>query len=164
MKLISHRGNIKGPNPKKENSPGYILEAIKLGYEVEVDIWYIDKKWYFGHDEPIYEVNLEQYLKYFDKIWFHCKNLEIYSGFLISKNFIVSGSEHTHSLDDGKKFFWHQNDDFALTSNNKIWTYPGKELCDFSICVLPEQANYTNEELKICYGICSDYIEKYKII
>lgn len=161
MIYISHRGNINGKNPERENSPDYILEAIEKGYEVEVDLWLIKNKWYFGHDEPTYNVDLEHYTKYFNKFWFHCKNLQAYGTLLVGKNFIIYG-EHPHSLDNGEKFFWHQNDDFTLTSNNKIWTYPGKELCDFSICVLPENANYTKEELKICWGICSDFIEKYK--
>ena len=40
MKLIAHRGNIDGPNPERENSPEYIEEALKAGYDVEVDVWY----------------------------------------------------------------------------------------------------------------------------
>lgn len=158
MIFISHRGNIDGPNPERENSPDYILEAIDKGYEVEIDLWYHKGEWYFGHDKPTYIVNLADYYKFIDKIWFHCKNLESYGSLLISKNFVISGSE----LDGGEKFFWHQNDDYALTSNNKIWTYPGKELCQFSICVLPENVDYPDEEIKICYGICSDYISDYK--
>ena len=163
MIYISHRGNINGKNPERENSPDYILEAIDKGYEVEVDLWLLKDKWYFGHNEPTYDVgDLGEYLKYFNKIWFHCKNLEAFGTLLVSKNFIVSGSEHNYSLDNNEKFFWHQNDDFTLTSTNKIWTYPGKELCDFSIAVLPETVNYADDELKNCYGICSDFIEKYK--
>ena len=37
MKLISHRGNIDGPQPDRENSPNYINEAIEAGYNVEID-------------------------------------------------------------------------------------------------------------------------------
>jgi hypothetical protein len=49
MKFISHRGNLSGRNPESENSPSYINMALKLGYDVEVDVWYIDGKWYLGH-------------------------------------------------------------------------------------------------------------------
>jgi len=38
MKLISHRGNLFGPNPTNENNPDYILNAIELGYDVEIDV------------------------------------------------------------------------------------------------------------------------------
>ncbi len=56
MILISHRGNITGANPSRENSPDYIQEALEADYNVEIDVWYKDKKWNLGHDEPQYEV------------------------------------------------------------------------------------------------------------
>ena len=54
MILISHRGNVDGPNPEKENHPSYIDMTIKAGYNVEIDVWYIDNNWYLGHDAPQY--------------------------------------------------------------------------------------------------------------
>ena len=42
MILISHRGNINGKNPEKENHPDYIWVAIQAGYEVEIDVWFKD--------------------------------------------------------------------------------------------------------------------------
>jgi hypothetical protein len=57
--------------------------------------------------------------------------------------------------------FWHQQDDYAITSKKFIWTYPKKLLySNTSVCVLPE-LGYTGQ-LSSCYGICSDYIEEYK--
>ena len=38
FKVISHSGNVKGPNREKENKPNNILEVIKLGYDVEIDV------------------------------------------------------------------------------------------------------------------------------
>lgn len=148
IKYISHRGNINGKNINLENSPEYIKEALYKDYDVEVDIWFIDNKWYFGHDKPQYLINLDDYkLMYDNRIWFHCKNLE--SLYELNKyNF---------------NYFWHQNDNFTLTSRQYIWTYPGNKLKYNSICVLPELSNYSNTELEICAGVCSDYIEKYKL-
>ena len=40
MILISHRGNIDGVNKLKENKINYINEAIKNGFDVEIDVWY----------------------------------------------------------------------------------------------------------------------------
>ena len=40
MILISHRGNINGKKPDLENKPEYIQNAIKLGYNVEIDVWW----------------------------------------------------------------------------------------------------------------------------
>jgi len=36
MKLISHRGNVDGPNSALENNPEVILERIFEGYDVEI--------------------------------------------------------------------------------------------------------------------------------
>jgi len=54
MKFISHRGNLTGPNPERENHPSYILEATANGFEVEIDLWYENGKLILGHDEPQY--------------------------------------------------------------------------------------------------------------
>ena len=44
MKYISHRGNLTDVFPDKENSPEYIMAAIRADFDVEVDVWYIDGK------------------------------------------------------------------------------------------------------------------------
>ena len=75
MKIISHRGNINGPVPEKENRPSYIDSAIQLGYDVEVDLRIIDNDFWLGHDEPQYKVELPWMLLRKDKIWFHCKDI-----------------------------------------------------------------------------------------
>ena len=56
IKLISHRGNLNGVNPDRENSPSYIQKAIFAGYDVEIDVrWWNDGIW-LGHDTPDWEV------------------------------------------------------------------------------------------------------------
>ena len=57
MRLISHRGNIDGPNLNNENDPENILKVLNLGYDVEIDVWFIDNEFYLGHDYPKYIVN-----------------------------------------------------------------------------------------------------------
>ena len=52
MKLISHRGNLIGADPGKENRPSYIKSALKLGYDVEIDVWNLNGTWFLGHDDP----------------------------------------------------------------------------------------------------------------
>ena len=147
MKLIAHRGNTRGPNPAEENSPVYILNAIKEGYEVEIDVWYEDGTWLLGHDFPQYEVNIE-FLRS-PWLWCHAKNITTLE----------------ELLRNGAHCFWHQTDDVTLTSLGYIWTFPGKQLAGSSICVLPEKGNpdaTADELVMICAGICSDYIENYK--
>jgi len=145
MKLISHRGNIDGKTPEKENSVSYIQKALKAGYDVEIDVWYINEKWYLGHDEPQYKVKYD--FLTLDGLWLHAKN----------------GDALYHLLQDRCcNVFYHTDEDWVLTSKKYIWTYPNKKLFTNSICVLPELG--FNGNLSICYGICSDYIIKYKNI
>jgi len=147
VRLISHRGNINGPLPERENSPNYIEEAISLGYDVEVDLWFEGGSFYLGHDKPQYEIRFEWLEQWYYRLWVHCKNIHAVQ-YLKDFNYI--------------HYFWHQEDDIALTSFNFLWTYPGKELWGSSICVLPE---LNNEEIpNNIHGICSDFIKKYKKI
>lgn len=146
MFFIAHRGNISGPN-KLENHPDHILTAIKLGYDVEVDVWLIDNKMYSGHDAPLYLFNVPN--EYRDKIWFHCKNINALVYLL------QSYIKH--------KCFCHEQDDYSIVSpTNHIWTYPGLTLTPLSIAVLPETVCFNQKLLYACSGICSDYIKKYK--
>ena len=154
MKLIAHRGNIDGPNPSQENKPEYIEEAILQGFDVEIDLRYdtLNKKLYLGHDEPQYPTTWFWIGKYINNLWVHCKNIEA----LYEFSYATSGFN----------YFWHQEDDFTLTSKNYIWTYPGKNYTPKSIIVMPEW-NVSAEvftDLKVfnCYGICSDYVGKLK--
>lgn len=144
MKLISHRGNINGPNLDIENNPNIILEVLDLGYDVEIDVWSVDDEFYLGHDYPKYKVNSE-FLEN-DMLWCHAKNLNSLYSMLLNKKIHC---------------FWHQEDDFTITSKGFIWTYPNKQLTDNSICVLPEKTNLTKEQISNSYGICSDFIIKY---
>ena len=139
MHFISHRGNLKGPNIDEENSIPYIEDAFNQDFEVEIDVWFKDKLFYLGHDNPQYEVSLD-FLKN-DRLWIHAKNLEcIYELSKFNLN-----------------YFWHQNDKVAITSNGYFWNYPGTELSKKSIAVLPERNNF-NDIDKNCSGFCSDYI------
>ena len=141
MILISHRGNIDGPNKERENSPDYIKEALDLNYDVEIDVWYINKQFYLGHDRPQYSV--EPIFLYDNRLWCHAKNLD---ALLEMKRL-------------GVHFFWHEYDKFTLTSKRYVWSYPSDTDYEKTICVLPELYDFFP---KTCTGICSDYISRYK--
>lgn len=145
MIFISHRGNTIGPFGSWENEPTYIDKAINTGFDVEIDIWYVNKNIYLGHDKPEYGINIKWILDRKDRLWIHCKNIEA----------IILFNNSYPDL----RYFWHQNDTLTLTSNGKIWVYPGKQPIENSIAVLPE---LENDDISKCIGICSDYIEKYK--
>jgi hypothetical protein len=145
MVLISHRGNLNGKNTERENEPEYIDEAIKLGYDVEIDIWVEGNDIYLGHDYPQHKINYHWLVDRIDVLWIHCKNINA----VIYLNCVKNGAFN---------YFWHQEDDVTLTSREFIWAYPGKQPIKDSIAVLPE---LNNDDISKCYGICSDFIENY---
>lgn len=147
MILISHRGNLNGKNKEKENSPDYITEALTLGFDVEVDIWFMDNSLWLGHDSPEYKINLNWINERKEKLWIHCKNLQ-------AIEFV-----NWFKGDINLNYFWHETDTVTLTSKGYIWAYPGYQPIRDSIAVLPE---LNKEEILECAGICSDYITEYR--
>ena len=148
MIYISHRGNIDGPNPSKENRISYIEDALEKKYEVEIDVRGNNGHIFLGHDNYQEEVNFEWLSHY--KMWVHVKNHEALEMIIDWNRNIFNNRIH---------FFWHQEDDRTMTSKGMIWTYPGKYLVSGSIAVLPELAVGWN--LEKAKGICSDYIKHY---
>ena len=55
----------------------------------------------------------------------------------------------------------NNNDDYVITSNNKIWSYPGFTLSSNCICCMPEKKNQFPEN---CFGVCTDYPIKYGLL
>jgi hypothetical protein len=154
MMYISHRGNLTGPNPERENSIDYIQEALNAGYHVEIDLWGSQEgRLFLGHDRPTYDIP-ENFLKKNQRqLVCHCKNVDAISN-------LLEDVPYPH-------WFWHRTDeDYVLTNQGFVWIYPGKTppKAD-TIVVLPEQFLQSTED--ICQyadqhdvvGICSDYIK-----
>ena len=134
MLLISHRGNLKGPSDL-ENHPDYISDAIKSGFDVEIDVWFIDKEYFLGHDVPQYKINLE-FLKN-DRLWCHAKNSDaLYK--------MIENSVHC---------FWHDKDDATITSKGHIWCNPEKYFVNSIMVDFGKPRNLNNTGIK---GICTD--------
>lgn len=137
MIYIAHRGNKKGNIEGLENTPNYINMAIKDGFHVEIDVWYIGGKFYLGHDDPKIEVKKNYLMN--RKFWIHAKNIQA-----------------LEALHKKTNCFFHDKDDAVLTSKNFLWIYPGKNLVPKAVAVLPETVKYDLEDLKNCCAICSD--------
>jgi len=125
---------------------------MELGFECEVDIRLINGDFYLGHDSPEFKVDFDWISKRSTKLWLHCKDFD-------SLNFFVEIS------DSDFNFFWHNKDQYTLTNKGYIWAYPGVSVSKNCIAVLPEtwlssQVNITELD---CFGICSDFIENYRI-
>lgn len=146
MILISHRGNINGRFESWENEPTYIDLAIRNGYDVEIDVWYVDEIIWLGHDKPLYGgLDARWFRDRISRLWIHCKNIE--------------ALEYFKSFPYEMNYFWHENDKATITSKGYILSHIDQEPILNSIAIMPEIHNFDTSK---CLGICSDYIEKYK--
>ena len=143
MILIAHRGNTEGSNEEMENNPSYVQNAIKKGFDVEIDVWYTDDGFVLGHDKPQYPIE-ENFLKN-EALWCHAKNVEALDAM----------------VKIGVHCFWHQEDDYTLTSRGHVWIYPGEKPSKSGIMV---SKSFDPDLIEKCLGICSDDIMKYKEI
>lgn len=161
MKLIAHRGNLEGKS-EFENSPLQVENALKNGFDAEVDVWYKESinAFYLGHDKPDYGVEKEFLLQ--EGLWCHAKDLTA----LIALQKI------------GAHCFFHDNDDAVFTSKGYLWIHGRNREYDLatdqSILLKPEvmmPINFKEEPLfreafklmtttyKNFGGICSDYVK-----
>jgi len=144
MITISHRGNIRGAVPDKENRPSYIDCAIGNGYHVEIDIRSINGELWLGHDEPQYKVDHNWLDKRRHYLWLHCKNLEA-----------AKECWAYHS-------FCHSEDPFTYTSTGKLWLHDLTQEIDSSVIIpllsMEEIGKYGDIVVyENVYGICTDY-------
>jgi len=148
MLFISHRGNTFGPEPKRENTLEHIQHAFDFGFDVEIDVWYVDGVLRLGHDVPGETLPMEYIHN--QKLWFHCKNVRA-----------LLFLQHQEKV----KYFWHEKDQYTITSNKKIWTYPGKQLVPSAVAVLPEvKLQGSVFELFSCHAICTDFPIHYQAL
>lgn len=145
MLIISHRGNLDGPDLLRENTQSQVIKCIDLGFDVEIDVWANSKNnLYLGHDLPLEEIDLEYLDKYSKHLWIHCKNFKAIE--LLSK----------HNFN----YFWHENDKMTITSKGIPWCYPNNYISNGITVVLnrhiPNQLNVL--------GICTDYPIEHKNI
>jgi hypothetical protein len=147
---IAHRGLYQGPSQEKENRPSQIDDALSMGFEAEIDLRIKDDQLWLGHDEPQYCIDKHWLMRHSPRLWIHCKDLQA-----------LEWCTKNPSLN----FFWHQEDDFTLTSQHFIWTYPDGPLGFRSISVMPEWkgdnfiglTKYVRSGQPLA-GICSDFI------
>lgn len=154
--IIAHRGLLDGPDTVLQNRPDQVMKAFGFGFQVEIDVWYIDGKWFLGHDGPEHSVDWSFMYDNSNQLWIHCKNLDA---------FFKLKSDITHQLN----YFFHDSDAVVFTSKHHVWTYFGKRetMHKSSVCVMPE-VNYQWDEivqmarLDQWAAICTDYPRKLK--
>ena len=139
MIKIAHRGNTNGPSAK-ENQTGYLMDAVNAGYDVEFDLWKINDLLWLGHNGPEYLIKETFLLDIGHAAWIHCKNLEAL--YFLNTTF------------PQLNYFWHQEDDYTLTSQGYIWAYPGKEVTNKTVIVNLDGNDVDGH----AFGVCSDRI------
>ena len=142
MKVIAHRGNLSGSNRATENTIDAIKHAISCGFDCEIDVWVIEDEVWLGHDSPDTKISPEFLEYYHDRLWVHCKNIAALVKFK-----------------DKHNSFFHDKDQYTLTSNGTIWGNINSPIQPSGIQVMPELANIFSFD---CAGICTDYPIKYK--
>ena len=147
MKIISHRGNLNGPNLHLENSIEYIQNAINMNFIVEIDVRFQNNNLYLGHDFPQYLIDKQWIIDRSNRLLLHTKDSYALE-YIIDLNIpnIV--------------FFSHQNDDFSFISNGYIWTHNINYITSKSI--IPLINEYDSILYENCYGICTDYPLEYR--
>lgn len=144
MKFISHRGNIDGKNKHTENHPDQIMDAIELGYDVEIDVWSVNTKLWLGHDAPEYDIDCAFLLNNYNKLLIHCKNDEA----LFKLHTITVLNIFTHTVDP-----------FTISTKNNLLIHPNtKTSCRQGILIMPEMSCYSLKDISEFDGVISDNV------
>lgn len=158
MRIVSHRGNLTGPDKEKENTESYLIETLERGFDIEFDIWYMGSKFWLGHDNPVKSFSIDTLLHWStvymnQNFYVHCKNMWALEEMVkISKRNIIP--------------FFHDIDQCILLKDNTIWVHPNavnsasvRENCIavFPACkTIKYDINY-DVDFERFHGICTDY-------
>jgi 3-deoxy-D-manno-octulosonate 8-phosphate phosphatase KdsC-like HAD superfamily phosphatase len=115
--LVSHRGNLDGPNVETENKPKHIIDALKL-FRVEVDCWYTNGNFYLGHDEPRYKI--DKYFLFNPALLIHCKDLNSFMELRNSEfvNIFIQDSEPVTITSKQERIFHSNYFDYVKENAN----------------------------------------------
>ena len=146
MLLISHRGNLTAIAPELENTPAYIQNAIDLGYDVELDVWY-NNGFFLGHDKPEYPIDFQWLYARKSNLWVHTKNF----------------AALRELIDMDLRVFFHEKEKHTIINNcNIIWSHNLAEADEKSIIPLLSLEALKGYDRKPVYGICSDFVSHFR--
>jgi len=158
MRIISHRGNLTGPEKSRENQEFALIESLERGFDVEFDLWCMGDRFWLGHDVPQKTFSIDTLVHWTSrysnqKMYVHCKNvwaMEKMTYFVIS-NMIP---------------FFHDADQCILLRDNTIWVHPNaiytcsskeKSIAVYPSCKKTEYDVSLDINMSGFYGICTDY-------
>lgn len=169
VRLISHRGNISGPNTQYENMFPTIEYALGRGFDVEIDVWKLpdeDNFFRLGHDKPMMHQSVNTSYLQNPNLLVHCKNDLAWETLKndplvhcfkqteedwveTSKQFVVVHSRFSPGVFRTSFPF----EDMKNSYNGFIYTW----FVDRSKGSFWRLETYDHD-----FGICSDYIESYR--
>ena len=161
MIIISHRGNLHGPNPTTENTKAGIIVAAERGFVVEADVWRIGKDFFLGHDKPMRKRALD-YEVAPTKLILHVKNAIAPIESCVYDNFCLEGVGKTWTRNG---YLWMS---YVMTyvDEDPVRQAIPAHCPEMTIACSPEVDGCSEEPLeefvKRCmeldiYGICTDY-------
>ena len=148
-RILAHRANFAGPG-SGENRREAIRVCVRLGFDIELDVWAVGGSLWAGHDGPIWECD-------------PC-DLRSMPGFVHAKNInaaLILATLHV-------PYFCLERDQFAVTSTGEIWTNYGAESTTRSILCSPELVGASEPipdffaRMGPCAGVCTDYPALYE--
>jgi hypothetical protein len=136
--IISHLGNIDGRNPDKENNPVYVEKALKAGWHVCVNVFFVNGGFILPHAGG----NSPMPPSFFSKprVWARAFNTDTADALC---------NINAHSIMFTGEFP-------ALTSAQFIWTPPPHTLTARAIAYLPEIEDNGWLDLAEPAGLCSN--------
>ena len=117
---------------------GHLVKSLLAdGHEVVcADIKPLEN-WFLGHDFPQYRVTMD--FLGIPGLWCHAKNHAALDRMV--ENPLIH-------------CFWHQRDDYTLTSKGYIWAYPQKKTSNHTVAVCLKRST---RKIKEIAGLCTDY-------
>lgn len=152
FKLISHRGNTNGSNQKLENTPEYILEAIKQGFDVKIDLWAGSRVFFLGSSCPT---------TIFPENWFN--DIEILSKLILHAKTQKTLYKLTN-LYPNITCFSNETDKYTLMSTGGIWCHNTLSgLSKDTVYMFSDPPPIIEDHISFLLecgirGICSDYV------
>lgn len=145
MIFISHRGNLDGVNPERENAPDYIDECLGKGFDCEIDLRIKDGIPHLGHDTADYPISTEWLHNRWMHLWVHVKEYE-------ALMWIMDNCPWAN-------YFCHESDKYTLISNGMIWSHDLQNQMRGD-CIIPLLSKESVESYgQTGFGaVCSDFI------
>lgn len=148
MIFIAHRGNTEGPSAL-ENTARHIEAALDQGFDVEVDVRYIDGAYCLGHDYVTQQVPLNFLAR--KGVWVHAKDPDTF------EHLASLGAHGVYSI---IHTFYQRDDAISLTTRGYYWTHINNPVSSKHSIIMPTGTGSKIDTL--CHGVCTDYAKAFR--